>query len=321
MSTFEDGCYGSLKGIALIAKALAGRCRIHYTRVAAGKGAIPEGMTPKTMDEPPDYVMDAMISEVTNPIDGECQVTVQISSADVEAGFYVTGLLLYAEDPDEGEVPFTYLVLENEPEWIRPASSIVGKLATFDVIAAVGDVDTVSATIDPNALVTYRKLKELIDALGTRQLPITIPADGWQDNPDGGAYAYRADIPVESVTAKLIPQLFYPPESAERAGYYGLSPVCETLDGLLRVWSKAVPAEPIPAVLNLTGDASGYFAVGDGNTGSGTFTLPPATENTLGGVKVGSGLNVTRDGTLSVNAATEAEVNEMLTGVLTSENT
>jgi len=320
MSTFEDGCYGSLKGIALIAKALAGRCRIHYTRVAAGKGAIPEGMTPKTMDEPPDYVMDAMISEVTNPIDGECQVTVQISSADVEAGFYVTGLLLYAEDPDEGEVPFTYLVLENEPEWIRPASSIVGKLATFDVIAAVGDVDTVSATIDPNALVTYRKLKELIDALGTRQLPITIPADGWQDNPDGGAYAYRADIPVESVTAKLIPQLFYPPESAERAGYYGLSPVCETLDGLLRVWSKAVPAEPIPAVLNLTGDASGYFAVGDGNTGSGTFTLPPATENTLGGVKVGSGLNVTRDGTLSVNAATEAEVNEMLTGVLTLEN-
>ena len=160
----------------------------------------------------------------------------------------------------------------------------------------------------------------LIDALGTRQLPITIPADGWQDNPDGGVYTYRADIPVESVTAKLIPQLFYPPESAERAGYYGLSPVCETLDGLLRVWSKAVPAEPIPAVLNLTGDASGYFAVGDGNTGSGTFTLPPATENTLGGVKVGSGLNVTRDGTLSVNAATEAEVNEMLTGVLTPEN-
>ena len=38
--------------------------------------------------------------------------------------------------------PYTYLVLENEPEWIRPASSIVGKLATIDLIAAVGDVDT-----------------------------------------------------------------------------------------------------------------------------------------------------------------------------------
>jgi len=151
---FEDGCYGSLKGIALIGKVMAGRCKMHYTRVAAGKGAIPEGASPKTLDEPPEYVMDAMISAVTNPVDGECQVSVQINSADVETGFYVTGLLLYAEDPDEGEVPFTYLVLEGEPEWIRPSSSIVGKLAHFDLIAAVGDVDSVTATIDPSALVT-----------------------------------------------------------------------------------------------------------------------------------------------------------------------
>lgn len=162
MARFEDGCYGSLKGIALIGKVLAGRCRMHYTRVAAGKGAIPEGQTPKTVTEPPDYVMDAMISSVTNPVDGECQVSVQLNSADVENGFYVTGLLLYAEDPDEGEVPFTYLSLEEEPEWIRPASSVVGKLASFDIIAAVGDVDNVTATIDPDALVTLNSVKQLI---------------------------------------------------------------------------------------------------------------------------------------------------------------
>lgn len=103
--------------------------------------------------------MDAVISSVTNPVDGECQVSVQINSANVETGFYATGLLLYAEDPDEGEVPYTYLVLEGEPEWIRPASSIVGKLAFFDIIAAVGDIDKVSATIDPDALVTHEELE------------------------------------------------------------------------------------------------------------------------------------------------------------------
>lgn len=159
MAKFEDGCYGSLKGIALIAKVLAGRCKMHYTRVAVGKGVIPEDMTPKTMTEPAEYVMDAVISSVTNPVDGECQVSVQINSANVETGFYATGLLLYAEDPDEGEVPCTYLVLEGEPEWIRPASSIVGKLAFFDIIAAVGDIDKVSATIDPDALVTHEELE------------------------------------------------------------------------------------------------------------------------------------------------------------------
>lgn len=88
MAKFEDGSYGSFPGIELIAKVLAGRCKMHYTRVAVGKGYIEEGQTPKTMTEPAGYVMDAKISGYTNPVAGECQVTVQINSADVENGFY-----------------------------------------------------------------------------------------------------------------------------------------------------------------------------------------------------------------------------------------
>ena len=49
MSKFEDGSYGSLTGVSLIGKVLAGRCSMKYTRAAAGSGQIPEGMTPKTM--------------------------------------------------------------------------------------------------------------------------------------------------------------------------------------------------------------------------------------------------------------------------------
>lgn len=162
MSKFEDGSYQCLPGPALIAKVLAGRCMMNYTRAAVGQGAIPEDVSPKALTEPPDYVMDAKIAAVTNPVDGECQVTVQINSSDVETGFYAMGILLYAEDPDLGEVPYTYLKLEDGLEWIRPASSAVGKLATFDLIAAVGAVDAVSANIDPDAIATYTAVKQLI---------------------------------------------------------------------------------------------------------------------------------------------------------------
>lgn len=162
MSKFEDGSYGSAAGIALIAKVLAGRCPMQYTRVAVGKGNIPEGESPRTMQEPADYVMDAVISGISNPVGGECQVTIQINSAYVEKGFYCTGVVLYAADPDEGEVPYTYLVLENEPEWIRPSSSIVGKLTTIDLIAAVGDVDTVKAVIDPESIATAEQVARMI---------------------------------------------------------------------------------------------------------------------------------------------------------------
>ena len=100
MAKYEDGSYGSAAGIALIAKVLAGRCAMKYTRVAVGKGNIPVDKTPKTMTEPADYVMDAVIAGITNPVDGECQVTVQINSANVDKGFYCTAVVLYAEDPD-----------------------------------------------------------------------------------------------------------------------------------------------------------------------------------------------------------------------------
>lgn len=162
MSTFVDGSYGSQTGIALIAKVLAGRCKMKYTRAAVGKGRIPEGKTPKTMTGPADFVLDAKIASVSSPVNGECQVTVQIKSDQVQEGFYATNIVLFAEDPDLGEVPYTYLLLENEPEWIRPSSSIIGKLATFDLIAAVGDIDAVSASLDPESIATTGEVKRLI---------------------------------------------------------------------------------------------------------------------------------------------------------------
>lgn len=330
MGKFEDGCYGSVKGIALIGKVLAGQCRMHYTRVAVGKGIIPEDMTPKMMDVPADYVMDAMISAVTNPVDGECQVSVQINSAHVETGFYATGLLLYAEDPDEGEIPYTYLVLENEPEWIRPSSSIVGKLATFDIIAAVGDVDTVTAAIDPEALLTLEAAKKLI-AEHSRdpeahmdirhmlaQLDLVIPPTGWEegnepDEPEG----WHVDIPQEQIREDMVPILTILPAYMDTAADCGMSSVVRTLDGALRVYAEIVPEDEIHASLALLCTSGG--GGGTGGTGAG-YVLPPATGDKLGGVKVGPGLNVASDGTLSVNAASEAEVNELLTGTFAPDD-
>ena len=309
-------------GRAILAACMAQQAPPVLLRVAFGSGRIEEEANLADQHELIQFVSDGTIGRRWHEAD-HLGLTIQYENLlhkDVPM-FYLSEFMIYIADPVTGaETDFIYATLG---DYIQPIPAyrdgVPATKVEYSLQIVISDELQVSVSA-PAGLVTYSELNEMIRELATTQQAVTIPADGWQESPDGGAYAYRADIPVESVTVKLIPQLFYPPESAERAGYYGLSPVCETLDGVLRVWSKAVPAEPIPAVLNLTGDASGYFAVGDGSTGGGTYTLPPATENTLGGVKIGSGLNVTRDGTLSVNAATEAEVNEMLTGVLTPEN-
>ena len=49
---------------------------------------------------------------------------------------------------------------------------------------------------------------------------------------------------------------------------------------------------------------------GSGEGGGSTYILPPATDRTLGGVKVGNGLSVTPDGTLSSNGGGDSTVLE-----------
>lgn len=326
MARFEDGCYGSLKGIALIAKVLAGRCQMHYTRVAVGKGTIPDDLTPKTIDEPPEYVMDAIISSVTNPVDGECQVAVQINSQYVKDGFYATWLILYAEDPDEGEVSFTTLCLENEPEWIRPSSSVVGKLAHFDMIAAVGDVDSVSATIDPRAIVTRAEVEQLI-AAATAVLEITIPKEGWTDgnvpNPGDDEEAdeaqepdmedgsgLRVDIPISGVTEAMQPFVSVHPAHLETAKGCQLSTAARTIDGAVRLYAKSAPTADMTATLTLLCASSG--TISGAITSSG---LPIASRTTPGAVKPGAGLSIAADGTLSVDIASDADASSAIEGV------
>lgn len=323
MSKFEDGSYGSLTGVALLGKILAGRCGMKYTRAAVGKGTIPDDMTPKAMTGCADYVMDAKIAAVTNPVDGECQVTVQIKSDDVETGFYLTNIVLFAEDPDEGDVAYTYLSLENEPEWIRPASSIVGKLATFDLIAVVGDVDAVEANIDPDAVATIAAVRQLItDA--TVVMDITIPSDGWQNvtNEDAGEYSLYQDISVSGVTETMTPFLCVYPADMETATVCGISSAVRTLEGAVRVYTQTAPSQNIAATLILLCASSG--AVSGGASSGSSYTLPTATVSRLGGVKVGDGLSVTSDGTLSVDttsvtediSATDEEASEAITDAL-----
>ncbi len=258
---FEDGSYSCSKGVALIAKVLAGKCKMNYTRAAVGKGTIPEGKNPKTMTQPADYVMEAKIAAVTNPVNGECQVTVQINSSDVEKGFFVTGILLYAQDPDEGEIPYTYLMLENGPEWIRPSSSVVGKLATFEIIAAVGDVDTVTATIDSDTIVTKTVVEKMI-AESMVQRDIVIPTTAWTEEiAEGGGGGVCANVVQKDVTDEMIPIVSIFRECMSIARNCGMSTTVETVNGGVKFYAEKTPEQDIGASLLLL-RASG---------GSGTY--------------------------------------------------
>lgn len=154
MSNYEDGCYITATGKDLIAKALSGNHGLEYTRAAVGKGTLPDGVAPGEMTASSDYVANAKILGITNPASGQYQVTVQLSSADVDEAFDITNIVLYAkatgENASDEEIAVTYLLLENSPEEMKDKTAAVGKVATFDIVTMVDDIDRVTAVLDPN---------------------------------------------------------------------------------------------------------------------------------------------------------------------------
>lgn len=130
-----------------------------------------------------------------------------------------------------------------------------------------------------------------ISAYGT-EVPVTLTAAGWI----GAAAPYAQTVAVAGLLANSYGDIG-PANSAtaaQRAAYRSaLIAVTAQADGSVTLVADGdKPAVDIPAVVRFGG-------VLDTGGGGGAYTLPAATADTLGGIKVGPGLSVEADGTLS----------------------
>ncbi len=82
---------------------------------------------------------------------------------------------------------------------------------------------------------------------------ITIPTTGWTADSSDNIYTYRYDIAAAGVTAADLAVVVIAPGSMAAAQSAGFSPVCETLNGTVRIRSKAAPTIAISAQLRILG--------------------------------------------------------------------
>ena len=125
----------------------------------------------------------------------------------------------------------------------------------------------------------------------------TIPTTGWQQDGNYG-YPYYVDIPVSGLTENDVVAVEITPAGqnvAETACFLSSS---ESLPGVLRLRAKHIPTAALAAYYYIIREDL-LMAFGPLAVGTTPYTLPPATATTLGGVKVGTGLNIAPDGTLS----------------------
>lgn len=161
---YEDGNYLTEQGRALIAKSLASKTKIEFTRATVGSGTIPEGIAPKEMTDLVHYEVDGVIAEINSPAAGEAQLVFQVFSKDVSFGFLATEAAIWANDPDEGEILYTYIIIASNPEWIRATDDPVQKFAEFTCISIVGAATVDMTVVNPEAIATLGIIDKRLSA-------------------------------------------------------------------------------------------------------------------------------------------------------------
>lgn len=305
-------------GRALMAMCMDRELPLKLTRAAVGSGRVEETANLADVHELLRYVTDAAIGERRHEAD-RLYLTIQYDNSahpEVEA-FQLSEIIVYAQHPETGEE--TDLLYATLGDYGQPVPQYTPSMPTsvcsYPLVLVLSDEVTVHITASPG-LVSYDELAAALRGLGTSRRALTIPTEGWT-NDGTGKYPCHLDIPVDGATAQMIPTLTILAEGEDPAFACGLCPRVQTLDGVLRVSAATVPTTPIPASLTLQGDASGLVLGGGGGSAS---DLPIATVHQAGAVKPGKGLSIASDGTLSVNMASEAEINQMLAEALSSDN-
>lgn len=284
------------------------------TRVAFGSGRVGEDTDLADVHALLCYEDEGAIGNRSHEED-RLYLEVQYTNDAQHAGvgtFLLSEFMLYAEDPATGEErDFAYASLGDYCQTVPgyregfPASTW-----TFPITLVVSDEIAVSVAAAPG-LVTYGDLQTMAQAgqLGISHQILSIPTQGWTQE-DTYGYGWMLELALKGVAGRMTPLLTVLPESTQTAAGCGLAHFLETGNGVLRLWAKSAPAQPIAASLVLLGDSRGLAGIGGGASGA----LPPAGADALGGVMIreGGGLCVDAEGVLRVDAVTEDEVAGLL---------
>lgn len=329
----------TVAGRDLITRLLAGET-IELTRIEVGAGSMPDGVEPIDMTELVEPIAEAT-STVPTVKNNVMSLVVEYRNdlnGGLEQGFWLKEFGIFARTEESEEILLYYATLGDSPQ---PVSAFDGSrvdIRRYPVTIAMALDASVEVSYNPGAFLTAEEAAELINSMVNSQvgtaveqaivahntdpnahadlmakmqsmvaaagaaittLQLAIGKSGWEKN-DSEKYPYFNDVECEASEEKHLPLIGIDEESEDIAFLCGLRPQAEAYDGYVRFWARSLPTEDITCTVDLVGRG------GDAG-GSNSYVLPAASASVLGGVKVGTGLKVEADGTLSINSATPKE--------------
>lgn len=324
------------KGRNLFAKLSALGEPLKITRVMFGTGKMPEGSTVKDMMDMTDLVETLAQGTSTTPVFEEDTFSLIAEfRSDLNGGLEKTSWLnefgLFAADPEGGDTMIGYASLGDYPDSVRAYKDGRITVRDYPVSITIGEVSEVILDFSAGAYITSEEAQRLIVAsvggmVGLASFDFTIPVSAWiKDEAATDSYVYYADVENEIVSLSHFPDATLDKTSLDAACACGMAPTAETPEaGKVRFFAQAIPTAAISGTCKLWTKGNNASS---GEEGGGSYELPIASATTLGGVKIGEGIEVAADGTISSEGtvspdqiAQDGDVEEMLNEVFGNHN-
>jgi hypothetical protein len=323
MPTEEDmnmSYYGgtiTVSGRALITQLIAGET-IEFTRVVVGSGSMPDGVEPIDMTE---LVSPVANASSTVPIveNGVLLLTVEYRNdmnGGLQTGFWLSEFGIYAKTDKSPEVLLYYATLGDSPQPVNAYKDNRVDIRRYPISIALEVDADIQVAYNPGAFITASEASVVLDAMvqdavnkiGSSTLyEVTIPADGWKEtssSTDNYGENYCNDVALENSKYDQYPVVSLSRGSIDAAREAGMSNSVHTMDGVIRFWAEKIPADDINVTVALL--SSGSYSIENKER----YVLPIATDTQLGGVKIGDGVQVSEDGTISVKLGSGMSLND-----------
>lgn len=310
--SWEKAAYTSA-GTEMLSESISGGALV-ITRAVSGTGSVESDLSAETSVSGTNHNL-TLLSIDTVDKKGEKFRRINIWTGGTDETYIMHQIGVFGRLNDGAE---TLLFLMQDERGIEIPANGISPDYEFQiaVLLAISNKANISITVDPQ-IQAFKKLLEKHDddpaaheetirralqaaASGAVQIrDITIPAAGWTQSPgpdEAAALSYTIDIVVEGVTEAVYPSVAVHKAALEAANAAGLCPAVQALAGVLRFWARQPPEIDLPATAALM-TPGGMVGGGAG------YVLPVATATRLGGVKIGSGITASPDGTITASSS------------------
>lgn len=154
MSNFSK-FYLTKKGIDLQTKLQVG-ATLKFTRVAVGDGVVEDPATLVGLENLVQYRTSYSINDIINKGDGTSVIKTIVSNQELQEGFFLREIGVFADDPDLGEILYCVTNTGQYADFL-PAMTLNSVDIMLEIITVVGNAESVVINIDDSLVYVTRK--------------------------------------------------------------------------------------------------------------------------------------------------------------------